>query len=37
VVERLDFIYDFDLDKRGLFAFLKKEAKGMNPAYPGPH
>lgn len=36
ITERLDFIYNYDLDSNGLFAFLKKAAKGMNPAYPGP-
>ena len=37
ITERLDFLYDHDLDKKGLFSYLKLQTKGMNPAYPGPH
>lgn len=38
VVHRLDFIYDFDLDRRGVFAYLKKQCPvGDNPSFPGPH
>ena len=34
---RLDFIYDYDLDSKGMFAFLRmKQPIGRNPAYPGP-
>ena len=37
VTERLDFIYDHDLDGKGLFGYLRKASRGLNPAYPGPH
>jgi len=37
VTERLDFLYDHDLDKKGLFTYLKGQCRGMNPAYPGPN
>ena len=37
VTERLDFLYDHDLDKKGLFSYLKRQCRGMNPAYPGPN
>ncbi len=34
---RLDFVYDYDFDKNGLFRYLiKKCPVGRNPAYPGP-
>jgi len=37
ITERLDFVYDHDLDENGLFAYLRKTSRGLNPAYPGPH
>jgi len=38
VVERLDFMYDHDLDNKGVFSFLRKHTpQGRHPAYPGPH
>ena len=37
ITERLDFLYDHDLDENGLFTYLRKTSRGLNPAYPGPH
>jgi len=37
LTERLEFLYNYDLDQSGLFAYLKKKCRGMNPAYPGPY
>ena len=37
ITERLDFLYDHDLDEKGLFAYLRKTSRGLNPSYPGPH
>ena len=37
LTERLEFVYNYDLDKNGMFTYLKKRCKGMNPAYPGPY
>ena len=36
MLTRLDFIYDYDFDQNGLFAYLRKQCpQGVNPAYPG--
>ena len=35
ITERLDFLYKHDFDNKGLFSYLKRQGRGINPAYPG--
>ena len=36
IMTKLDFVYDYDLDKNGVFSYLMRQSPlGTNPAYPG--